>query len=58
MINDFLRENKRVITFYVIFTMVWVAFVLGVCQLIPERMRKGGWFVEPGYQHSASINRQ
>jgi len=50
MIIDFLKENKNVIAFYIIFTIGWISFILGVCQLIPERMRSGGWFVTPTYQ--------
>jgi hypothetical protein len=47
---DFFKENIKVIAFYIIFTVVWVSFILGVCQLIPERLRSSTWFVAPDYQ--------
>jgi len=50
MIIDYLKEYKKVIAFEIIFIVVWISFVLGVCQLIPENMRSGGWFVEHEYQ--------
>ena len=48
MIIDWFKENKKVIAFELIFIVVWISFVLGVCQLIPENQRRSGWFVEVG----------
>lgn len=50
MIIDFLKENKKVIAFYIVFTVFWNLFVIGVCYMIPERLRSSGWFVAPNYQ--------
>jgi len=50
MIIDWLQENKKVIAFEIIFIVVWISFVLGVCHLIPENQRNRGWFVEHKYQ--------
>ncbi len=55
MIIDWLKENKKVIAFEIIFTVVWIFFVLRVCHLIPENQRSGGWFVDPGYQSQSKL---
>ena len=50
MIIDFLKDNKKVVAFYIIFAVLLNICVIGVCNLIPERLRSGGWFVAPDYQ--------
>ncbi len=50
MIKEYLKENKNVIIFFILFAVGFNLFVLGVCQLIPERLRNSGWFVAPDYQ--------
>jgi len=50
MMIDFLKKNKKVIAFYIIFTVFWNLCVIGMCYMIPERLRSGGWFVAPSYQ--------
>jgi hypothetical protein len=50
MMIDFMRENKKVIAFYIIFAVFLNLCVIGICHLIPERLRSGGWFVAPNYQ--------
>jgi hypothetical protein len=50
MMIEFMRENKKVIAFYIIFTVFLNLCVIGICHLIPERLRSGGWFVAPNYQ--------
>ncbi len=55
MVIDWLKENKKVIAFEIIFTVVWISFVLGVCHLIPENQRNRGWFVEHEYQSQSKL---
>ena len=55
MIIDWFKENKKVIAFELIFIVVWISFVLGVCQLIPENQRRSGWFVEHEYQSQSKL---
>jgi hypothetical protein len=50
MILDFLKKNKKVIAFYILFIVILNLCVIGVCYMIPERLRSGGWFVAPNYQ--------
>ena len=50
MLIDFLKKNKKVVAFYIIFTVCWILCVIGICYMIPERLRSGGWFVAPNYQ--------
>jgi hypothetical protein len=50
MMIDFMKENKKVIAFYIIFAVFLNLCVIGICHLIPERLRSGGWFVAPNYQ--------
>ena len=50
MIKAYLKENKNVIIFFILFAIGLNIFVIGVCQLIPERLRKGGWFIAPNYK--------
>jgi len=57
MILDWLKENKKVIAFEIVFIVVWISFVLGVCHLIPEKMRSSGWFVEHKYQSQSKLNK-
>lgn len=47
---EFFKKNKKVIAFYIIFTVVWNLCIIGVCYMIPERLRSGGWFVAANYQ--------
>ena len=50
MIRHFMKENYKVIIFYIVFTAVLISSILGICQLIPERLRSSTWFVAPNYQ--------
>ena len=50
MIREYLKENKNVIIFFILFAVGFNLVVLGICWLIPERLRSGGWFVAPDYK--------
>ena len=50
MIIDFLKENKKVVAFYIVFALIFNLCITGICYMIPERLRSGGWFVAPNYQ--------
>ena len=54
MIKNFLKKNKKVIAFYIIFIVIWNLGIIGVCYMIPERLRSGGWFVTPTYQATSN----
>ena len=50
MIKEYIKDNKNVIIFFVLFAIFFNLGVIGICHLIPERLRSSTWFVAPGYE--------
>lgn len=50
MIKGYIKDNKNVIIFFVLFAIFLNLGVIGICHLIPERLRSNTWFVAPDYE--------